>query len=113
MNDWDIPIAPRVNLCGEFYRGTAVGGLGGGVGRSVLFSGVPGPATQIRALDSIGGWSQLKLKASSRLEFNGAFGLDNPYAEDLRAFSAPIAILIRSWRQIGAGWSILFTVHVR
>jgi len=91
MTDWDIPIAPRVNLSGEFYRGTAVGGLGGGVGRSVLFSGIPGPATQIRALDSIGGWSQLKLKASSRLEFNGAFGLDNPYAEDLRAFSAPIS----------------------
>ena len=91
ITDWDIPIAPRVNLSGEFYRGTAVGGLGGGVGRSVLFSGIPGPATQIRALDSIGGWSQLKLKASSRLEFNGAFGLDNPYAEDLRAFSAPIS----------------------
>src|SRR5438093_435420 len=71
MTDWDIPIAPRVNLSGEFYRGTAVGGLGGGVGRSVLFSGIPGPATQIRALDSIGGWSQLKLKASSRLEGKG------------------------------------------
>jgi hypothetical protein len=91
MTDWDIPIAPRLNLSGEFYRGTAVGGLGGGIGRSVLFGGVPGPATQIRALDSIGGWSQLKFRASSRLEFNGAFGLDNPYAEDLRAFSAPVS----------------------
>ena len=91
MTDWDVPLAPRVSMSGELYRGKAVGGLGGGFGRSVLFNGVPGAATQIRALDSIGGWSQLKFKASSRLEFNGAFGLDNPYAEDLRAFSTPVS----------------------
>lgn len=89
MTDWQIPVAPRVSLSGEFYRGLAVGGLGGGVGRSVLFSGNPfDPNTQLRALDSIGGWSQLKVKATSTLEFNGAFGMDNPFAEDVRAFSA-------------------------
>lgn len=88
MADWDIPFAPRLSLSGEFYRGSAVGGLGGGIGRSVLFSGNPGPYIQVRALNSVGGWSQLKFQASAKLEFNGAFGLDSPYAEDVRAFPA-------------------------
>jgi len=43
----------------------------------------------VRGLDSAGGWSQLKFKPSAKLELNGAFGLDNPFTEDLRAFSSP------------------------
>ncbi len=87
MADWEIPLLPRVALSGEFYRGRAIGGLGGGVGRSVLFSGnLSDAATRVRALNSIGGWSQLKLKASSKLEFNGGFGVDNPYSADLHWF---------------------------
>jgi hypothetical protein len=85
MADWDIPFAPRLSLSGEFYRGSAVGGLGGGIGRSVLFNA---SYTQLRALNSVGGWSQLKFQPSAKLEFNGAFGLDSPYAEDVRAFPA-------------------------
>lgn len=89
MADWEIPLARRVSLAGEFYRGVAVGGLGGGIGRSVLFSGNPfDPATRVRPLDSIGGWSQIKFKATAKLEFNGAFGMDSPFAEDVRAFYA-------------------------
>ena len=89
MTDWEIPLASRVTVSGEFYRGLAVGGFGGAVGRSVLFDLNPmRPDAQLRALDSIGGWSQLKVKATAKLEFNGAFGLDNPYAEDVRPFSA-------------------------
>jgi hypothetical protein len=100
MADWDIPIASRVSLSGEFYRGRAIGGLGGGFGRSVLFSDPSiGLTTQVRALDSIGGWSQLKFKASSKLEFNGAFGLDNPFAHDLRAFPSPQSYFLASLAQ--------------
>ena len=89
MVDWEIPLAARVSLSGEFYRGVAVGGLGGGIGRSVLFDGNPyDSATRIRPLDSMGGWSQLKFKATPKLEFNGAFGMDSPFAEDVRAFNA-------------------------
>jgi len=66
-----------------------VGGLCGGIGRSVLFDGNPCySTTRIRPLDSMGGWSQLKFKATGKLEFNGAFGMDSPFAEDVRAFSA-------------------------
>jgi hypothetical protein len=87
MADWEVPLTRWASLEGEFYRGRGVGGLGGGIGRSVLFSGSPlDPASQIRSLDSIGGWSQLKIRASAKLEFNGAFGLDSSYADDLRAF---------------------------
>ncbi len=89
MTDWDIPLAPRVSLSGEFYRGLAVGGLGGGFGESVLMSGsLTDPTTQVRGLDSMGGWSQLKVRTTAKLEFNGAFGMDNPYAFDLRIFPA-------------------------
>jgi len=87
MTDWSVPLARRVSLTGEFYRGRAIGGLGGAVGRSVLFSGNPSPQGQVRALNSVGGWSQLKVIATSKLEFNGAFGVDNPYASDVRGFS--------------------------
>ena len=87
MTDWSVPLARRVSLTGEFYRGRAIGGLGGAVGRSVLFNGNPAPQTQLRALNSVGGWSQLKVTATSKLEFNGAFGVDNPFAADVRGFS--------------------------
>lgn len=89
MMDWQVPLARRVEFSGEFYRGRGLGGLGGGVGRSVLFNGGQfNPNTLLQALDAIGGWSQIKVKATPKLEFNGAFGLDNPYANDLRAFAS-------------------------
>ena len=86
MTDWSVPLARRVSLTGEFYRGRALGGLGGGVGRSVLFSGNLDPSVQLQPLNSVGGWSQLKVKASDKLEFNGAFGVDNPFAADARGY---------------------------
>jgi hypothetical protein len=87
MADWNIPITSRFSFSGELYRGLAIGGLGGGIGQSVLYSGDPrDPSTRIRALNSAGGWSQLKFKPLPKLEFNGAFGLDNPFGHDLRAF---------------------------
>jgi hypothetical protein len=89
--DWRVPIASRFELSGEFYRGRAVGGLGGGIGQSILFSGNPmDPASDFRAVNSAGGWSQVKFSATPRLEFNGAVGLDNPFASDIRVFASPI-----------------------
>jgi len=85
--DWTIPLPRGFILSGEFYRGLAAGGMGAGAGRSVLFNGsLDDPATRVRGLDSVGGWSQLKYRATERLEFNGAVGLDNPMARDLRLF---------------------------
>jgi len=87
MADWQIPLWYRLSLSGEFYRGRAMGGLGGADGRSALYSGnINTATTEIIGLDTVGGWSQVKFRATPKLEFNGAFGLDNPYAEDLRLF---------------------------
>jgi len=87
MMDWEIPLSSRFTLSGEFYRGLAIGGLGGGLGQSVIFNGsLLDPNTAVHAINSTGGWSQLKFRATSKLEFNGAFGIDNPYATDLHIF---------------------------
>ena len=94
MADWEIPLGQRLDFSGEFYHGVAIGGIGGGLGRSVLFSGNPlDPSTSVRGLDALGGWAQLKLKLATKWEANGAFGLDNPMASDLRAFAAPQSYL--------------------
>jgi hypothetical protein len=86
MTDWRVPLARRVSLTGEFYRGRALGGLGGGVGRSVLFTGDPNPYAHLQPLNSVGGWSQVKVRATNKLEFNGAFGVDSPFAADVRGY---------------------------
>jgi len=90
LADWSIPIGQRIELSGELYRGRAIGGIGGGIGQSLVFSSsTPGPGTQFRPVDAVGGWSQLKFAATPRLEFNGAFGVDNPFGSDIHAFPAP------------------------
>lgn len=86
MVDWDVPLPHHFELSGEFYRGRGIGGIGGGTGRSVLYSGNPDePATLVNPLNAIGGWSQLKFRANSKLEFNAGFGLDNPKSSEVRA----------------------------
>lgn len=93
--DWRVPLSSRLELSGELYRGLAVGGIGGGIGQSVIFSsssaimGNPGP--YFRALNSAGGWSQLKLNATPKLEFNAAFGMDSPFSTDIHAVAEPIS----------------------
>jgi hypothetical protein len=59
-SDWIVPMPGRLEFSGEMYRGRAVGGLGGGIGRSTIFSGpITDTATQVRGLNSTGGWAQL------------------------------------------------------
>lgn len=85
--DWTIPLGDQWEFSGEFYRGRAVGGLGGGIGRSVVFSGpITDPSTQVRGLNSTGGWAQLKFRQTEKLEWNGAFGQDSSFAGDLHLF---------------------------
>ncbi|HXY02653.1 MAG TPA: hypothetical protein VEI49_03700, partial [Terriglobales bacterium] len=83
--DLAMPLGTVVEFDAEFYRGRALGGLAGGIGQSVLWRGpLLNATTNIYGLDSIGGWAQLKFKLTPKLELNGAFGLDNPYAYELR-----------------------------
>jgi hypothetical protein len=88
MTDWQIPILRRLTLSGKFYRGRGVGGLGAGIGRAVLFGGNPSSATTpIRGLDSAGGWAQLKVQLTPKLELNGVFAEDDAFASDVRGFA--------------------------
>jgi hypothetical protein len=98
--DASVPISRRFSFTGEFYRGRAIGGLGGGLGNTVLFYGpTSSTATRLQGLDAIGGWSQLKMRASSTLEFNLAAGQDNPFAQQFRSAvlaGAPYAGTVRN-----------------
>jgi hypothetical protein len=87
--DLTVPLGRFAEFTGQFYRGRALGGLGGGIGQSVLWNGRLGnPATEVYGLDSMGGWVQLKLKPTVKFEVNGAVGDDNPFAPRLREFAA-------------------------
>jgi hypothetical protein len=87
--DVTVPLGAYFDVTGEFYRGRAVGGFGGGIGQSILLSGsITDAATAIHGLDSEGGWIQLKFKPKSNFEVNFAYGQDNPFASELRLFPA-------------------------
>ena len=85
--DLTLPVTRLFELSGEFYRGRAVGGLGGGIGQSVLLSGaLTDPATSAHGLDSVGGWAQVKFKPRTNFQVNAALGQDNPFASELRLY---------------------------
>lgn len=87
--DWNAPLGRWFSLSGEIYRGHAAGGLGAGLGRSVLYNGpLTDPLTSVLGLNSVGGWGQLKFHPLERLEFNAAFGEDESFGSDLRRFQS-------------------------
>ena len=103
MADWQIPILSRLQLSGEFYRGRGIGGLGGGIGTSVVYSGnlLYSP---LRGLDTAGGWTQLKFQLTPKLELNGVLALDDAFATDIRGFATetnPGSILGRNRGALG------------
>ena len=86
--DVTLPLGRLFEFTGEFYRGRAVAGLGGGIGQSILFTGpFESQATTFKGLDSMGGWAQLKFKPRTNFEINAAIGLDNPFASELRSYN--------------------------
>ena len=85
--DLKLPLGEHFELTTQFYRGRAVAGIGGGLGEGALWDGaLTDPSTEIYGLNSLGGWAQLKYRATQKLQFNAAFGQDNPFASDLRNF---------------------------
>ncbi len=88
MTDWQIPLARRLILSGEFYRGRGAGGLGGAIGQAIVYGANPSySTTPIRGLNSAGGWSQLKFQLTPKLELNGVYAEDNAFAGDIRGFA--------------------------
>jgi hypothetical protein len=86
MADWQVPILPRLQLSGEFYRGRGIGGLGGGIGTSVVFSG-SAPYSPLRGVNTAGGWAQLKFQLTPKLEFNGVAAQDDAFTAEIRGFA--------------------------
>ena len=88
--DWRVPLGSRFEVSGEGYRGEALGGLGGGVYKDVLF-GIYASTNQTayRGLNAVGGWTQIKTRITRSLEANASIGLDNGFAEDFHDFIFP------------------------
>jgi uncharacterized coiled-coil protein SlyX len=87
--DTRLPLPARLQLTGSAYRGQALGGLGGGAYKDFGYSLNTGSSSSyyFRALDDVGGWTQLKEKVSARFELNAAFGMDNVFADELRHYA--------------------------
>ena len=91
--DWRVPLGARFEVSGEAYRGRALGGLGGGVYKDVLFGIYASTGLNAyRGLNAIGGWAQLKARFTQSLEANASIGLDNGYAKDFHEFIFPPAV---------------------
>jgi hypothetical protein len=90
--DLRVPLFARIELSGNSYRGAGLGGLGAGAYKDFAYS--PNPYTGgyfFRTLDDVGGWAQLKERATERLEFNAAVGMDNDFAHELRGYYSETA----------------------
>jgi hypothetical protein len=98
-----------MQLSGGFYRGAALGGLGGGEYKDYVFR-VDSDGFYFRNLDDIGGWAQWKQRLSQRLEFNEALGMDNVPAGQLRPYAgAASAVYQNTARNRTATGNIIFS----
>jgi ribonuclease HI len=103
--DWQAPLSSRFVFSGSLYRGSAIGGLGGGLGRSIITKVPPGASAigifQPLPLDTVGGWAQTKFIVSRKYEVNTAFGAEDPFGSELNgtadAFSYLEVPLSRNW----------------
>jgi hypothetical protein len=88
MADWQFPVAPHVSISGEFYRGHGIGGLGAGVGRSIVYGVKPSYGfAPIRGVDTAGGWTQLKVQITPKVELNGVIAQDDTLTGSIRGFA--------------------------
>jgi hypothetical protein len=95
--DARLHLPARLELTGSFYRGLALGGLGGGALKDFEYGVDPFTGNYyIHPLDDVGGWAQLKEKINERVEFNGAFGMDDAFAGEVRRYSVPTGTMYQN-----------------
>lgn len=86
--DARLVLPAHLELTANSYRGQALGGLGGGAFKDFAYKYDAATGEfYFRPLDDAGGWAELKEKASERLEFNAAFGMDDVFANELRGYA--------------------------
>jgi len=79
-----------LSISANAYRGSALGGLGGGTYKDFLYYFEPDTGTYyFHSLDDVGGWAELKAEISQHVEFNAALGMDNAFAGELRPYAVP------------------------
>jgi hypothetical protein len=87
--DWFIPLGSRFGISGEAYHGRSVSlseESGSRIDRVFAASGpIDDPLTIIRGVRSSGGWIQLSAQARRDLEFNFAYGQEDPSDRDIRS----------------------------
>jgi len=81
--DLRLPVTRHFEFLANAYRGQALGGLGGGGYVDFVYS-YSDVAELTRALEDVGGWAQLKAKLGQRVEINSGYGIDNPFAREIR-----------------------------
>lgn len=82
--DARVPLSRYFEMTANAYRGQALAGLGGGGSANYYYS-YAGSTVNAHALDDIGGWTQLKVRAGQRVQINTGFGTDNPFAKEIYA----------------------------
>jgi hypothetical protein len=97
--DWNLPFGERWALSGELHRGLGLGGMWGAIGTSIVYTGTGNnPYTKLIAVNTVGGWSQLKFKPAEKWEINGAFGEESPFSTDLLQNADPsYQPVLRNW----------------
>jgi len=83
--DWQATVTRALSVSGEIYRGSGLGGFGGGAYKDLL-TGID-PVTHQSStigLNAVGGWAQVKAKLPRSVELNAAYGRDGGFAADLR-----------------------------
>lgn len=78
-----LPLGRYLQLTSNVYRGAGLGGLGGGGYVDYFYPA--GTNDVAKALNDAGGWAQLKYRRSERFQLNGGYGIDNPFAADVRS----------------------------
>lgn len=87
----------RLEFTGSFYRGQALGGLGGGAYKDFVYRfDQDSGGYYSRPLNDTGGWAQLGEKLTERFEMNAAFGIDNAFAGNLRRYAVPGGTMIQN-----------------
>lgn len=95
--DTKLQLPGRLQFSGSFYRGMALGGLGGGAYKDFAYRyDIDTGQIYFRPLDDAGGWAQLQEKVNERLQFNAAFGADNVFASELRPYFFPGASMAQN-----------------
>jgi hypothetical protein len=95
--DWKVPLPFRTELSGQFFTGRGLDGFGGlpmsplQPANAIYYAAVTAP--ELANLGVIGGWSQLKIKANARNEFNVAAGTGGRNSAELRDSAASNSFL--------------------